>query len=200
MYRRTAPLRSSTSPRPRGDEVPRTSLLLDACIAINLAATDHFRRIAETANVTFVLTQQAAAEVGYLRDLRNSEVVATRINLSQHAAKGTIQIIDLDPAEYPLYLELARIIDDGEAATIAVAALRDIPLATDDRKARRVCAERQIPEPSRTLTLIQAYADAAQLSPAEIRSLLIKIRDRASFQPQRSDPDHKWWREYIEPI
>ena len=32
--------------------------------------------IAETANVTFVLTQQAAAEVGYLRDLRNSEVVA----------------------------------------------------------------------------------------------------------------------------
>jgi predicted nucleic acid-binding protein len=179
--------------------MPRTSLLLDACIAINLAATDHFRRIAETASVTFLLTQQAAAEVGYLRDLHNGEVVATRINLSQHATNSTVQIIDLHPAEYPLYLELARIVDDGEAATIAVAALRRLPLATDDRKARRLGSERQIPEPLRTLALIHAYADTAQLPPAEIRSLLIKIRDRASFQPQRSDPDHKWWRDYIEP-
>jgi predicted nucleic acid-binding protein len=178
--------------------VPRTSLLLDACIAINLAATDHFHRIAATANVTFVLTQQAAVEVGYLRDLHNGEVVATRINLSQHSTNGTIQIVNLDPAEYPLYLELARIVDDGEAATIAVAALRNLPLATDDRKARRLCAERQIPEPLRTLTLIHAYADTAQLPPAEIRRLLIKIRDRASFQPQRADPDHKWWSDYIE--
>jgi hypothetical protein len=180
--------------------VPRTSLLLGACIAINLAATDDFRRIAETANVTFVLTQQAVGEVGYLRDLRNGKVVATHINLSQHATNGTIQIIDLDPAEYPLYLELARIVDDGEAATIAVAALRNLPLATDDRKARRLCAERQIPEPLRTLALIHAYADTAQLPPAEIRSLLIKIRDRASFQPQRSDPDHKWWSDHIEAL
>jgi len=26
----------------------------------------------------------------------------------------------------------------------------------------------------------------------------VKIRDRASFQPPRSDPDHKWWHEIVD--
>src|ERR1019366_5454476 len=61
------------------------------------------------------------------------------------------------PAGYSVYVELASVVDDGEAATIAVAAQRNLQLATDDRKARRLCAERRIPEPLRTLALIHAY-------------------------------------------
>jgi predicted nucleic acid-binding protein len=89
-------------------------------------------------------------------------------------------------------------VDDGEAATIAVAAERGIPLATDDRKARRVCAELQLAEPMRTLGILHSYADAVRLQPAQLRNLLVKIRDRASFQPPRSDPDHKWWHEIVD--
>jgi predicted nucleic acid-binding protein len=178
--------------------VPRTDLLLDACIAINLAATDRLHHIAHTLDVTFILIQQAAAEVGYLRDVINGEPVTTPIGLEQHTSDGTIQVIELDPLEYPLYVELAGIIDDGEAATIAAASNRGLQLATDDRKARTMCAERRIPEPLRTLALIHTYTDTAQLSPQHVRDLLTKISNRASFQPPRSDPDHKWWHDHMQ--
>jgi predicted nucleic acid-binding protein len=178
--------------------VPRTALLLDACIAINLTATERLHHIAETLNVTFILTQQAAAEVGYLRDIVNGELISTPIDLGQHTSDGTLEFIDLAPSEYPLYVELASIVDDGEAATIAAAAQRNLQFTTDDRKARRLCAERHIPEPLRTLALIHSYTDTARLDPVHVRDLLIKIRNRASFQPPRSDPDHKWWSDHIE--
>jgi predicted nucleic acid-binding protein len=178
--------------------VPSAIILLDACIAINLAATGRLPHIAQTLDATFFLTRQAAAEVGYLRDFVNGELVTTPVNLAQHASDGTVQLIHVDPSEYLLYLELAAIVDDGEAATIAVAIHRNLQLATDDRKARGLCAERHIQEPLRTLTLIRTYADAARLEVVHVRELLIKIRDRASFQPPRSDPDHKWWHDHIE--
>lgn len=177
--------------------MPRPPLLLDACVAINLAATGHLHRIGETLNVTFTLTRQAAAEVGYLRDVIDGEITSTPIDLMQHTSDGTLQIIDLAPREYPLYLELASIVDDGEAATIAAAAQRNLQLATDDRKARSLCSERHIPEPLRTLALMHSYADAARLGHIQVQDLLIKIRDRASFQAPRADPDHKWWNENI---
>lgn len=178
--------------------MPPTVLLLDACIAINLAATDQLHDVAEALGVTFTLTEQAAAEVGYLRDVVNGELVVTPINLGQYTSQGIVQIIDLDPSEYPLYLELASIVDDGEASTIAVAARRRLQLATDDRKPRRLCAERHTREPLRTLALLHTYTETAGLTPVHTRDLLIKVRDRASFQSPRSDPDHKWWHDHIQ--
>jgi predicted nucleic acid-binding protein len=177
--------------------VSRPPLLLDACIAINLAATDRLQHVAEFVDVTFALVRQAASEVGYLRDVADGKPVRTPIDLEQQAGDA-LEIIDLTPAEYPVYLSLALEVDDGEAATIAVAAQRGLPLATDDRKARKLCTQLGIPEPLRTLGLLHDYADAAELQQAQLRDLLSRIRDRASFQPPRSDPDLKWWNDNIE--
>jgi predicted nucleic acid-binding protein len=177
--------------------MPRATVLLDACIAINLAATDRIGHVARTLDIAFVMAQQAADEVGHLRDTVDGEAVMTAINMDLHAANGIVQVIPLETAEYALYIELASVVDDGEAATIAVAAARGLQLATDDRKARALCAERHLPEPLRTLALINAYADSARLTEHDIRDLIVKIRDRASFQPQRSDPHHKWWHHHI---
>jgi predicted nucleic acid-binding protein len=179
--------------------VPRTPLLLDACIAINLAATGHMQHIAEVTGFTFALARQAAAEVGYLRDLADGVLARTAVDLSQETG-DTLQIIDLTSPEYQVYIRLAREVDDGEAASIAIAAQRGLRFATDDRKARRLCAELQVPDPLRTVALMRSYADVASLSQAQLRDLLIKIRDRASFQPPRGDPDHKWWEDCIEVI
>jgi hypothetical protein len=49
--------------------VPRRKILLDACVAINLAATGSLDDIANTLQVTFAIATQAADEVGYLRDI-----------------------------------------------------------------------------------------------------------------------------------
>lgn len=174
-----------------------SALLLDACVAINLAATDRLRQIAQATCVTFTLARQAAAEAGYLRDLADGEITLTPIGLSQYDGT-TLEIVSLAQPEYSLYVDLARTIDDGEAATIAIAVTRSLPLATDDRKARRVCADLHLPEPSRTLGILHSYADAASLPQAQIREILVKVRDRASFQPPRNDPDLKWWQDIMD--
>jgi predicted nucleic acid-binding protein len=177
--------------------VPRRKLLLDACVAINLAAATRLEQIADALQVTFIIVPQAASEAGYLRDIVKGTTVLTPINLDQFTSGETLEIRELAPAELELYLELASIVDDGEAATIALAIHQRIDLATDDRRARRLCAERRLAEPVRTVALLHAYAVAAQLTNDEVQQMLIQVRDRASFLPARSDPHLKWWNDHI---
>jgi predicted nucleic acid-binding protein len=151
--------------------LPRSPLLLGACVAINLAATDRLPRIAQATGATFTLARQAAAEVGHLRDMADGEITLTPIGLSQYDS-ATREIVNLVQAEYSLYVELARTVDDGEAATIAIAVTRSLPLATDDRKARRVCAELHLPDPRRTLDILHSYADTTSLPQAQLREIL----------------------------
>jgi len=178
--------------------VPRRKILLDACVAINLAATGGLEDIASTLDMTFNIAAQAAAEVGYLRDISDGELVLTPINLAQFEQGHAVEILDLAPAELALYIELAALVDDGEAATIAMAIKRGLDIATDDRRARTLCQERHLAEPLRTTALLHAYADAAHLTDTRIRELLTSVRDRASFQPGRSDPELKWWNDHTD--
>jgi predicted nucleic acid-binding protein len=175
----------------------RRKLLLDACVAINLAAATRLDQIADALQVTFIIVQQAASEAGYLRDIVKGTTVLTPINLVQLSSGEALEIRELAPEELALYLELAAIVDDGEAATIALAIHQRIDLATDDRRARRLCAERDLAEPARTMALLHAYAEAAQLTNDEVRRMLVQVRDRASFLPARSDPHLKWWNDHI---
>jgi predicted nucleic acid-binding protein len=200
MCQTTGHPRSSIWPRRWGDEVPRRKLLLDACVAINLAAAAGLDQIANALQVTFIIVSQAASEAGYLRDIVKGTAVLTPINLDQFASSETLEIRELAPGELALYLELASVVDDGEAATIALAIHQRIDLATDDRRARRLCAERGLAEPARTGALLQAYGEAAQLTNDEVRQMLIRVRDRASFLPARSDPHLKWWNDHIRAV
>jgi len=177
--------------------VPRRKLLLDACVAINLAAAARLDQIADALQVTFVIVAQAASEAGYLRDIVKGTTVLTPINLDQFSSNETLEIRELVPAELALYLEFAATVDDGEAATIALAIHRRIELATDDRRARRLCAERSLAEPVRTVALLHAFAEAARLKNDQVRQMLTQVRDRASFLPARSDPHLKWWNDHI---
>lgn len=175
----------------------RRQILLDACVAINLAATDSIEGIAATLHITFGIVRQAEAEAGHLRDIIDGELVHTPIDLRQFVSGEALDLLELVPSEFALYLELAAIVDDGEAATIAVAIQRGLEIATDDRRARRLCEERHLAEPVRTVALLHSYADAAKLSGDQVREMITKVRDRASFQPPRADPNLKWWTDHI---
>jgi predicted nucleic acid-binding protein len=168
-------------------------LLLDACVIINLEASNHFDTIAESLETQFWAVRQAATEVGSLRTEVDGVVQALPIRLDHHVTAGTLEIVDLKPDELALYVDLATELDDGEAASIAVALSRNMSIATDDRKARRVCTDRGLPEPVRTMDLIREYCEQESLPPERIRNILRQIRDQASFIPARSDPNGKWW-------
>jgi predicted nucleic acid-binding protein len=173
--------------------MPDSPLLLDACVAINLVAAGPIEEIALAIGRTFLLSQQAAAEVGYLRESADGEIVVSAVDLRQHVRPGAFEFVELTTEEISLYVGLARVVDDGEASTIAVALHRGLIVATDDRKARRVCRERGLAEPVGTIELVRAYCEASALDSAAIGQLLSRIRTRASFQPPRNDPELKWW-------
>jgi predicted nucleic acid-binding protein len=168
-------------------------LLLDACVTINLVAAGPVHQVARSVGRSCLITRQAANEVGHLRETTNGETRVTPVDLNDHVKAGAFEIIDLVPDEVPLYVELASLVDDGEASTIAVAIKRGIPLATDDRKARRLCAERGLDLPIGTVALIRGFCEAQTLDHAHVARLLQRISSRASFQAPRSDPDLKWW-------
>lgn len=175
---------------------PNPPLLLDACVAINLVAAKPIKQIAIDIRRSFLITRQAANEVGHLRDTADGEIVIRQVDLSRHLQGGAFEIVDLTTDEIPLYVELASVVDDGEASTIAVAIKRHLPLATDDRKARRVCAERGLPEPTGTVALIRQYCEVNALDDVSVTRLLVRICNCASFQPPRNDPDLKWRKEH----
>lgn len=128
-------------------------LLLDACVTINLVAAGPLEQIARDSGRKFLITRQAAAEVGHLRETTDGETRVIPVDLTHHVQADAFEIIDLAVDEVQLYVELAGIVDDGEASTITVAIERSLPLATDDHTARRVCAERRLPEPTGTAAL-----------------------------------------------
>lgn len=177
--------------------MPGETILLDACVVINLVAADSLQEISEALDMSLAITSQAANEVGFLREVSGGELISTEIDLNHYSEIGVLKVVELEVDEYALYVELAAIVDDGEASTIAVAVSRGLALATDDRRARRLCEERRISEPMRTLALVRAYADAMELEQREVCDILKRIRDRASFQPPRNDPNHKWWNDII---
>lgn len=177
--------------------MPNPPLLLDACVTINLVAAGRpIEQIALDTGHRFLITRQAAGEVGHLRDTTDGEDVVIPVDLTSHVQAGAFEIIGTTADEIPLYVELAGLVDDGEASTIAVAIRRGLPLATDDRKARRVCADRGLPEPTGTVALIRQYCEARALEHSHVSRLLSRIRNHASFQPPRSDPDLKWWHDH----
>lgn len=170
-------------------------MLLDACIAINLLATNCAEDIASVLGIHFIMAKQAAMECGELCVLE--EKLAVRRRGAPPDAPPLAEVLSLAESEFGAYVELARDIDDGEAATIAIARSRSLSMATDDRKARRVAVEAGLAAPTGTTTIMRQYAEVAGLAPQKIAALLQRIRDEASYVPRHADENFDWWKQHI---
>jgi predicted nucleic acid-binding protein len=171
-------------------------LLLDACVAINLLASGiSLDEFAASLDVRFVVTEPASREAMYLPT--DDGQGRDRIDLSALASTDTIEIVDLHPLELEHYVAFAVQVDDGEAATLAVAVHRGFRVATDDRKARRVASE-QVPLVGLISTpeILRSCADGeyGERLPEAIR----RVEHRASFRPRRDDANFAWWMEIRE--
>lgn len=125
---------------------------------------------------------------------------------------GKLEVVDLTPlfdagaltattlngeTEEDLYVNYALELDDGEAMSLAIAQARDLGLATDERKARRVLRENapHIPVIS-TAEIMHAWAQVRDQ--AEVVATLRLIHSRARFRPPDSDPLVVWWNQMLE--
>jgi predicted nucleic acid-binding protein len=153
--------------------------LLDACGLINVCASGRVIEIAAFFRGLFVVDDVAEEAPGAIL-----------------VAGVAIQVLSLTDAEAEMFIALAAIdgMDAGEAATFAVAASRELPVATDDRRAIRAARE-QVPDVriNSTPTLIRAFAEGASLDAVSISEIVQTIEADASFVPAGGGADVVWW-------
>ncbi len=168
-------------------------LLQDTCVLINLLGSGKFEDIVQKVGRPFAVSSSAVREALYLRNADSGEREA--IDLQTHVVSGRIQILDIqDERELTRYVAYATELDDGEAMSLALAECRGISLATDDRKARRLIADQSLSiDLWSTVEILRVWAEAGNITAAEMRETLEQISKRARYRPKESHPDWEWW-------
>jgi hypothetical protein len=168
-------------------------MLVDACVLINLLATDRIADIAARNDAAIVIVREVADEAFFLRP-DNAGAARTPVDLNALCTAGIIEVIDLDDDELELFVAYAAVVDDGEAATISVGVRHALPVATDDRGARRLIARECLElELHNTTAMMRRWAETG-VAAADVASALAAIEHRASFTPASGDPNYPWWR------
>ena len=176
--------------------VARSTVILDACVLINLLASGEFDDITDSANREFALCSKVREESMFLRPDDAGTLVLEPIALDEHVDSGRLGILFIEgEEEETLYVNYAANLDDGEAMSLALAESRGFILATDDRKARRLFVY-TIGAPHRLLStseLLRDWADSHTVSPERLKSALHRIMNRARYTPNRNDSNYLWW-------
>lgn len=171
--------------------------VFDACSLLDLVASRRFADIARETPARFVTSDITATEVRYVRRGGNGSDAREReaINLRTFQDAGHLTVLRLTtPVELTTFVDLARELDDGEAAAGALAVHQHGTLVTDDRLARRILGTRY--PGVRLLTtseVIKAWADGNGLDVRELAGLLRDVEERGRFRPGHHDPLCAWW-------
>ncbi len=173
-------------------------LLLDASCLLNLSATGRFRDIALAQRyrlgvADYVLEREAL----YVWRSSSGEGQEERVlvDLTPLIEEGIIQVLRLEhQEEEATFVNLASMVDDGEAITAALAVHRGCAVATDDRKARRILEEHTPTVPLvSTLELLRQWAEEPSIAQSDLHAAMIAMRSGASYVPAERDPCYEWW-------
>ena len=177
---------------------PRGRLLLDASCLLNLYATGRMRDIAASTGYQFEVADYVLRyETLYVLQTNPEGTGEERIpvDLDSLLEEGLLHVVELGGGDVLFsFVQLASQIDDGEAATGALALHRDCSVAIDDRKARRVMGE-VMPDVAlvSTLELMRLWSEKLSVSAGELREALMAMQAGASYVPGRRDPLYGWW-------
>jgi hypothetical protein len=164
---------------------------VDACVAINLAATRRCTQILVAGGWHPILSAQAARESLWFLD---EEGERQRIDLAGLEVAGKLEIWTPVDDELPTLLRLAATLGPGEAACLALGHSRGVPVATDDRAGVREAA-RLAPavDVVSTSALVRSWAKATDARPNEVAGLVERVESGARFLPPPNDPHRAWW-------
>jgi len=178
---------------------PLELILFNASCLINLYATGRLRDIALALpyrlGVAEYVREREALYV-WRRGATANEDERVPVDLTPLVDEGLFQVAHLERQEEVFtFVDFAAVMDDGEAVTIALALHRGYAVATDDRKARRVLAERaQSIHLFSTLDLLKTWVERASVSGDELQQAMAAIRSSANYIPSVRDPLYGWWR------
>lgn len=184
-------------PEARRASSPRPVYVLDACSLLNLVASRRFPEIARGAPAVFIIPEQAAMEVLYVRRGGSGADADERepVDVRNFQELGLLTVASLEaPTEFATFISFAAEMDDGEAAACALAVHRRGILVSDDRKARRIISQAFPGAPLLTSSeVIKAWAEQAGVKANALAHVLVDVEQRGNFRPSRHDPLESWW-------
>jgi predicted nucleic acid-binding protein len=169
--------------------------IIDACVLINLLATDELPDIVHVRGKPSLICEIVKKESVFLRseDPHNPKEL---IDLHPLIREGSLGVCEIQsPREELLYVDFAAVLDDGEAMSLAIAVARGFDLATDDRKARSLFLKK-VGQPTRLIStsqLLRKWTETRAASIERVKLVLSKIERRASYRPPTTDPNFQWW-------
>jgi predicted nucleic acid-binding protein len=155
-----------------------TALVLDTSVLINLHASTYGSIILNSLPCNILIPEIVAMELEHETSKNNGE----HQFIHDLLAEGKVKIIVLDEREYKIFECLVAgkaSLDDGEAATIAIAACRNCLPVIDERKGRRLAKEYiQDKLPGWSLDLFLHPPVVSSLGPAiSVEALYFALRD-----------------------
>lgn len=170
--------------------------VIDTCVLLNLLATDRVGEIAEIISPSRLVCPGVSGESLYLRSTV-PDGPPQAVDLGPLFGQNVFTACPLvDGPEEELYVGYSLELDDGEAMSLAIAHARNLALATDDRKARRLATENApVVTLLSTPQIVRAWAEGRD--PAQVASVIRAIHGRARFCPSEDDPSQQWWNAHL---
>jgi predicted nucleic acid-binding protein len=172
------------------------STVLDTYVLINLLATGRVAEIVRVIAPSRMVCSAVSEESLYLRP-PEAEGRPEHVDLQTLITAGVLTPCQIEGGtEEDLYVTYALELNDGEAMSLAIAQSRNLVLATDERKARRIARE-NVPLLSiiSTAEIIRAWAEGKERR--DVIAVVHSILTRARFRPADSDPLALWWNEML---
>jgi len=171
-------------------------VILDACCLINLYATGRCAEILTVLPHTFAAGREALEEANYLaRKLDDGTYEREEIEWRPLTERKLITVLELGAeTEEHLFVDLSVTLDDGEAATLAIAIHRGYTVATDEKKATNLVRDEfpQCPI-TNTLALLKEWEQIARPTRTELTEAIQNVRDLAHYQPGPGHDLYEWW-------
>ncbi|MBE2222762.1 MAG: hypothetical protein IAF02_14550 [Anaerolineae bacterium] len=174
-------------------------IILDACVVMNLYASGRIDEVLSSiteslAVAVYVMKYEALAI--YKESKQSTPNAKEAIQLQPLIEKNLLSVADLEThAEKASFLSFSEHrLDDGEAATMAIACERNWAVATDDRLAIRIFNSQyeHLPIIS-TPEIMNHWHKHGQPESQVLCQALIDIESRANFLLGRHHPFYEWW-------
>lgn len=170
--------------------------LLDCCSLLNLYTSRRLTEVIDALPVPCAVADAVVDEAIYVLRGGSGDDASQReaVDLKPFIDSGHVRVWRPETnEEFESFVDFAAEIDDGEAATCALAVHRTGAVVTDDRKTQRVMAR----SASRILVLstsqtLKHWADSQHLNEDTLRPVLRDIQERTRFVPGRHDPLLAW--------
>jgi|GEM_PF-870166 len=182
--------------------MPESNTIIDACSLINFYASTFLDSILKHLSVNFYIVEQVINESLYIRRSDESErgFDYEAIVLESYFKSNLLKVVTLETDnEKNLFINLAELLDDGEAATLSIAISRKMQIITDDKKAIQILKQNfPTVQCVTTLDIMKEWSTRNSIEIKEIKRALHNILIHANYLPPQKHHLFNWWKTIYE--